>query len=88
VVPRHPDREVATQGSLVAVVVVALHINPRFLSTTVLATKPQEERWAGNTRSVSYMPALFQHERYGKHDHNTLSLPQQLISRSPENLLA
>jgi hypothetical protein len=73
---------------MIAAVVVAPYLNPRFLSATILATKPKEERGAGNTRSVSHRPALFQHQRYGKHDHNTLSLPQQLIPGSPQSLFA
>jgi hypothetical protein len=75
-VPRHPDRKVTAQGRVVATIVVAPHLNPGFLSATLLATKPKQERWTGNTELVSYLPAFFQHERHGKHDHNTLPLPQ------------
>jgi hypothetical protein len=74
-VPWHPDRKVTAQGRVVAAVVVAPHLNPWLLSATVLATQPKEERWTGNTYFVSYLSALFQQERHGKHDHNTLSLP-------------
>jgi hypothetical protein len=76
VVLRNPDREVTAHSSVVAAVVVAPNLYPWFLSAAVLATKPKEERWAGNTRSVSHRLPLSQHERYGKHHHDTLSLPQ------------